>query len=87
MLETWTFMGVKMAVMHFVTHFTHVSRHFGVYCKKKLFMENCFENVVSDVNKKWPAKLLLEKSAKTKKKQKTKTMKTFIIIGRFWGQN
>ena len=34
MLKIWTFMGVKMAVTFFVTHFTHVSRHFAVYCKK-----------------------------------------------------
>ena len=42
-----------MAVTHFVTHFTHVSRHFGVYSRKqqKRFKENCFENKVSDVNK------------------------------------
>ena len=32
-----------------------ISRHFGVYCRKqkKLLMENCFENMVSEVNKKW----------------------------------
>ena len=30
MLEIWTYMGVKMAVTHFVTQFTDVSRHFGV---------------------------------------------------------
>ena len=55
MLEIWTFMGVKMAVTHFVRHFTHVSRHFGVHCRKqkKLFRKNCFENVVSGVNNKW----------------------------------
>ena len=49
------FHGVKMAVMHFVTHITHVTRHFGVYCRKQnqKFRENCFKNVVSDVNKNW----------------------------------
>ena len=54
MLEIRTFMGVKMAVTHFVTPLTHVSRHFGVYSKKqtKLFRENCFESVVSDLKKK-----------------------------------
>ena len=32
--------GVKRAVTHFVTHFTHVSRHFGVYCtKQKKYLE------------------------------------------------
>ena len=54
MPEIWTFMGVKMAVTHFVTHFTHVSRHSGIYCRKqqkKLFRENCFKNEVSNVNK------------------------------------
>ena len=47
---------VKMAVTHFVTRFTHVPRHFGVYCRKQIkqmFRENCFEIVVSD-KKKWP---------------------------------
>ena len=49
------FHGVKMAVTHFVMHFTHDSRHFGVYCRKqkKLLRENCFKNVVSEVNEKW----------------------------------
>ena len=44
-----------MAVTHFVTQFTYVSRHVGVYCRKqkKLFRENWFENVVSDLKKKW----------------------------------
>ena len=28
-------MGVEMAVTHFVTQFTHVSRHFGVYSRKQ----------------------------------------------------
>ena len=52
MLEIWTFIGVKMAVMHFVTQFTHVSRHFGVFRKqKKIFRENCFENLFSDLKK------------------------------------
>ena len=32
-------------------------------------------------------KLLLEKSVKTKKKLKQKTMKTFTIFGGLWGQN
>ena len=47
MLEIWTFIGVKMAVTRFVTHITHVSRHFGVYNikkqnKKQLSRENLF---------------------------------------------
>ena len=65
MLEIWTVMGVKMAVTHFVTQF-------GVHSRKlkKIFRENCLENVVSDLKEKWPTcpkKLLLEKSAKNKK--------------------
>ena len=28
--KIWTFMGSILAVTHFVTHFTHVSRHVGV---------------------------------------------------------
>ena len=35
MVEVWTFVGVKMAVTHFVTQFIHVSRHFGVYSSKQ----------------------------------------------------
>ena len=44
-----TFMGKILAVTHFVTHFTHVSRQFEFLSRKqnKLFRENCFENVVS----------------------------------------
>ena len=41
--------------------------------KKKLFRENCFENLFSDVNNKWfisPQNYFLEKSAKTKKTNK-----------------
>ena len=66
------FHRVNLGIAHFVTHFTHVPRHFGVSVKnkKKLFRENWFENVASDVKKKIAlasTKLLLEKSAKTKK--------------------
>ena len=64
-----------MAVTHFVTHFTHVSRHFGGYCRKKtkILRENCFENVVSEINGKWfkkSTKLLLERVQRIKKKLK-----------------
>ena len=47
---------MKMAVTYFVTQFTHVSRHFGVYSRKqkKSFRENCFENMVLDLKEKWP---------------------------------
>ena len=67
------FYWVKIAVTHFVTQFTHVSRLFGVNSikQRKIFRENCFENVVSDLQKisYVSAKLLLEKSAKTKRKK------------------
>ena len=46
-------MRAKKAVTHFVTQFTHVSKYFGVYSRKlkKIFRENCFENLVSDLKK------------------------------------
>ena len=40
-----------LAVTHFVTQFTHVSKHFGVKNTKKN-RENCFKNVVSEIYKK-----------------------------------
>ena len=47
MLEIWTSVGVKMAVTHFVTQFTHVSRHFEVYSRKEKYcLGKTFENVV-----------------------------------------
>ena len=67
------FHGVKMAVTHFVTHFTHVSRHFGVYCRKQ--NKKCLGKTVWKYGLRFKekivyvsTKLLLEKSAKTKKK-------------------
>ena len=86
------FHGVKMAVTHFVTQFTHVSRHFGVYSRKQknIFRENCFENIVSDLKNKnglCVHKTNLRKSAKKCKKLKRKTMKMFKIFGGFRGQN
>ena len=71
------FHWVKMAVTHFVTQVTHVSRHFGVYHRKhkKLSRENCFENVVSDLTKKYPMcpqNYFQKKKQKLKQKQKTK---------------
>ena len=63
---------------------------FLVENKKKLFRENCFENVVSDLKEKWPMcpKNYFKKKVqkKTTKKQR-KPMKTLKIFGRFWGQN
>ena len=38
-----TFMGQIQAVTHFVTHFTHVSRHFGVESRKQ---KNCLGKTV-----------------------------------------
>ena len=62
MLEIWTFMVVKETITHFVTQFTHVSRHFGVYSRKqKKIRETCFENVVSDLKK---SILLFQKKCK-----------------------
>ena len=85
-----------MAVMLFVTQFTHISRHFGVHnrkqkkmIKKKLFWKYGlrFEDIIAYVS----TKLLLEKSAKTIKKKikknKKKNMKIFTIFGGFWGPN
>ena len=48
--------GFFLAFMHFVRQFTHVSRHFRVFSRKqkKLFRENCFENLVSDLTEKLP---------------------------------
>ena len=36
----------KMSITHFVTQFSHVSRHFGVYNRKqkKIVRESCFKN-------------------------------------------
>ena len=49
-----TFMGLIFAVMHFVTPFTNVSRHPQVSGRKhkKMFRENCFENMISEISKK-----------------------------------
>ena len=73
-------MGVKMALTHFVTQFTHVSRHFRVYSRKqnkeKWFRENCFENVVSDLYKK--NYLCVQKNTFRKNGEKT-----LIIFGGF----
>ena len=64
-----------MATTHFVTRFTHVSRHFWVYCReqKKVFRENCFANVVSDLKKNG---LCVHKTTFRKKGAKTKKNKT-----------
>ena len=68
------FHGVKMAVTHFVTQVTHVSRHYGVYNKKqKKWLGIIVLKMWSlRFNKKLAyvsPKLILEKSAKTIKKK------------------
>ena len=53
-LKLYVFKRLKLkTVTHFVTQFSHVSKHFGVYSRKqkKIFRENCFENVVSYLKK------------------------------------
>ena len=69
----------------------HVSRNLWVYCgkQKKLFWENCFENVVSDLKKNGLCvhKTTFRKSAETKKNKNKKTMKMCTIFGGFWGHN
>ena len=48
------FKGVNLAVTHFVTQFTHVSRHFRAWKKKiniGIFREICLENMVSEIHK------------------------------------
>ena len=63
-----------MAVTHFVTQFTHVSRHPRVYNRKlKKNRENCFENVVSDL---WNNSLCGHKSAFRKKVKNLEQLKT-----------
>ena len=46
------FHGVKMAVMHFMLQFTHVSRQTFWSSQQneeeKMLRQNCFENVISD---------------------------------------
>ena len=91
--NTWNldFHGVKIAVTHFVTHFTHVYRHFAVYCRKQ---KNCLGKTVF---KMWSQKLTknslkvhkttFRKKCEYYKKLKQKMMKTFKIFGGFWGQN
>ena len=60
-----------MAVTHFVTHFTHVSRHFGVYCRKQ--NKKCLGKTVLKMGSQMltknglkVAKTTFRKSAKTK---------------------
>ena len=38
-----TFMGYILAVTHFATHFTHVSRHFAILSRKQ---KKCLEKTV-----------------------------------------
>ena len=70
----WTFMGIKMAVTHFVTQFTNVSKHFGDYIRKKKILRKTVLKIQFQIKKMayLSTKLRLEKNAKTKKKFKTK---------------
>ena len=43
------FKGVNLAIMHFVTQYTHVSRHFTAWNKKNSLGKT--ENVVSEIHK------------------------------------
>ena len=57
--------------MHFVTQFTYVCKHPRVKNRKqkKMFRENCYENLVADLwgkNVFVSTKVLLGKSSKTK---------------------
>ena len=84
------FHGVKMAVTHFVTQFTHVSRHFGVCSRKqnKNYLGKTVLKMWSQILRKMACvstKLLLEKNEE--KKEEKNNMKTFKIFGGFWGQN
>ena len=47
------FNGVDLAITHFVTQFTYVSRHFRAWNRKeeKQIRDNCFENGVSEILK------------------------------------
>ena len=81
-----------MAVLHFVTQFTHVFRYFGVYCRKQRqkFRENCFESVVSNKFKKMAyvsLKLFLEKmQKKVQKKERKKNNENVYNIWRILGR-
>ena len=47
--ENYTLRGVNIGIMQFHTQFVHVSRHFWEYKINRKSLENCFENVVSDL--------------------------------------
>ena len=74
-----------MAVTHFVTQFTHVSRNFGHYSRKqKKYLGKTGLKMWSQIYKKnglCVHKTTFKKSAKKckKKQKKRKTMKTFKI--------
>ena len=78
-----------MAVTHFVTQFTHISRHFGVYSRKqkKMVRANCFESVVSDLKKKCLCvhKTTFRKKCKNKNKNKNKNHENFFNLWRILG--
>ena len=72
---------MKMAVTHFVTHFTHVSRHFRVKSRKKGKMwSQIFEKMAY-----WSAKLLLKENRKLKEKIETKNLESVLILWQILG--
>ena len=81
---------VKLSELIFVTHFTHVSRHFLFTVENK---KNClgktFLKMRSQMVKKNRGSVhkTTFKKCENKKKSKQKTMKTLRIFGGFWGQN
>ena len=88
------FHGVKKAVTHFVTQFTHVSKHFGVYSRKQ--RKDIWRKMFSKCGLRFKEKCHMcqqnyfkkkeQKLRKIKTKNK-KTMKTFKIFGGFRRQN
>ena len=84
--------GVKMAVMHFVTQFTHVLGvlEFRVENKKNS-LEKTVLIICSQICEKMAYrcvhKTTFRKSAKTKKNKNNKNNETFTIHGIFWRQN
>ena len=63
-----------MAITHFVTQFIHVLRHPRVKNRKqkKIFRENCLENVVSDL---WTKNVYVSTKVLLEKGQNLKTTK------------
>ena len=73
---------------NFVTQFTHVFRHFGVYSRKqnKIVLGKLFYKCALRFKEKM-AYVSTKQLSKKSTKNKTKNMKTFTIFDGFWGQN